>query len=130
MSQHVVADSPARLFQLETLYEISRECAELDSPQDVLHVLLSSVMGAFGAVRGVALLGDASGRLEAVDVRGFSNPHGADVSQDLLAQVTRYLTAGTERDARRHGDVWVHAAGMDAWAAIEVEPVWRGIVAL
>src|SRR5262249_53292004 len=55
MSQQVVASSPARLFQLETLYEISRECAELDSSHDILHVLLSNVMGAFGAVRGWAI---------------------------------------------------------------------------
>ena len=61
-----VDDLERRLFQLETLYEIGRECAGLQTMPDVLQVMLSMVMGAFGVERGVAFAGEASGRLEAL----------------------------------------------------------------
>ena len=46
-----------RILQLETLYEIGRECTDARTPSEVLQVVLSSAMGAFGAVGGLACLG-------------------------------------------------------------------------
>jgi class 3 adenylate cyclase len=61
-----------RLFQLETLYEIGRECARVHSAPQVLEVILSMLMGAFGATRGLAFIGDHHGQVEAICQRGGS----------------------------------------------------------
>ncbi|HEU5314558.1 MAG TPA: adenylate/guanylate cyclase domain-containing protein [Chloroflexota bacterium] len=50
-----------RVFQLETLYEIGRECARVERLDDALHIVLSMVMGAFGATAGRIELRDARG---------------------------------------------------------------------
>src|SRR5262245_15305277 len=66
------SDLERRVFQLETLYEIGGDCARAGTIDDVLQVVLSAVMGAFGALSGVALAGRADGTVEAVRARGLA----------------------------------------------------------
>ena len=59
-----------RVFQLETLYEIGRECARVERVEDALRIVLSMVMGAFGATGGRIRLEDGTGHTIAAFARG------------------------------------------------------------
>ena len=59
-----------RVFQLETLYEIGRECARVERVEDALRIVLSMVMGAFGATGGRIHLQDGTGHTIAALARG------------------------------------------------------------
>jgi hypothetical protein len=59
-----------RLFQLETLYEIGRECARVERLDEALRIVLSMVMGAFGSLDGRIHVQDATGRVIAGHERG------------------------------------------------------------
>src|SRR6266542_2750823 len=62
-----------RLFQLETLYEIGRECARVERLDDALRIVLSMVMGAFGSLGGRIDVQDATGRIVAGCERGTAS---------------------------------------------------------
>lgn len=79
-----VAALQRRLFQLETLYEIGRECTRARSVDEVLRVVLTTVMGAFGATSGLTYLAEGGHILTA-----FSRGLGLDA-------------AGAARAARSH----------------------------
>src|SRR3989337_719127 len=81
-----------RLFQTETLFEIGRECSRVRTVGEVLQIILSLVMGSFAAVRGIAFLGNAQGRLDGVFSSGL--PTDNTVSAEGLAQ--SYLLARGE----------------------------------
>ena len=112
-------DPEERLFQLETLYEIGRECASLSTVPDVLRVMLSMLMGAFGATRGLAFAGNAAGRLDAVQARGLSGQ--GQFSAESLAR--GYLLGAT-------GDTWLSSAGLDVCLPLALDEATRGAVAL
>lgn len=108
-----------RLFQLETLYDIGRECANRRTLPDVLRVMLAMLAGAFGAVRGVAFAGDASGRVDAVQARGL--PDEGRLSANVLAQ--SFLLAPNTSTWSRH-------ARMELCATFDVDGSTRGAIAL
>jgi class 3 adenylate cyclase len=101
-----------RLFQLETLYEIGRECASVRSAPEVLEVILSMLMGAFGATRGLAFIGDHHGQVEAICERGDPSWTGASID--------RYL----------RGNAGLDAAGLEVWAPLRVDELTHGAAAL
>ena len=113
-----VDDLERRLFQLETLYEIGRECAGLETMPDVLRVILSMVMGAFGVERGMAFAGEASGHVEALHARGLSDPGGG--SAEVLAR-TYLLT---------EGGGWLSSAGLDVCLPFRLDASTYGAIAL
>ncbi len=112
-------DLEQRLFQLETLYEIGRECASLSTVPEVLQVMLSMLMGAFGATRGLALAGDASGALEALHARGLAGE--GRFSAESLARGYLLGDAG--------GD-WLASAELDVCLPLALDGTLRGAVAL
>jgi len=62
-----------RVFQLETLYEIGRECARVERIEDALRIVLSMVMGAFGALGGYIHVDDVAGKTLASFTRGVDD---------------------------------------------------------
>ena len=114
-----VDDLERRLFQLETLYEIGRECVGLQTMPDVLRVILSMVMGAFGVERGIAFAGEASGHLEALHARGL--PDRGRGSAEVLAR-TYLLTEG--------GGAWLTTAGLDVCLPFRLDGSTYGAIAL
>lgn len=62
-----------RLFQLETLYEIGHECARVERLDDALRIVLSMVMGAFGALGGRIQFQDPVGHVIAGYERGVAS---------------------------------------------------------
>jgi class 3 adenylate cyclase len=114
-----VDDLERRLFQLETLYEIGRECAPLQTLPDVLQVILSMVMGAFGVQRGIAFVGQASGHLEALQARGLLGKGSG--AEEILART--YLVAGGR-------DPWLSTAGMEVCFPFRVDASSYGAIAL
>ena len=68
-----------RVFQLETLYEIGRECARVERLEDALRIVLSMVMGAFGATGGRIHMEDGAGRTIGAFARGAA-PDATSVS--------------------------------------------------
>jgi class 3 adenylate cyclase len=113
------SDLEQRLFQLETLYEIGRECASLSTVPDVLRVMLSMLMGAFGATRGLALAGDASGRLEAVHGRGLAGE--GYFSAESLARGYLMGEAGSD---------WLASADLEVCLPLTLDATTRGVIAL
>jgi class 3 adenylate cyclase len=112
-------DLEQRLFQLETLYEIGREAASLSSVPDVLRVMLSMLMGAYGATRGLAFAGTADGRLEAVHARGLAGE--GQFSAESLAR--GYLLGGGGGD-------WLASAGLEVCLPLTLDDATRGAIAL
>ena len=116
-------DLEQRVFQLETLYEIGRECAGLRSPDEVLRVMLAMVVGAFGAIRGLIFLHDAAGAVVARYARGLAAPE-----QDAAAAA---LAAGFLRAQPSSGaDAWLTEAGMEVAVPFEVDDTAQGVLAL
>ncbi|MBI2941599.1 MAG: GAF domain-containing protein [Chloroflexi bacterium] len=105
--------------QLETLYEIGRACAHTHTVGDMLRVILSVLMGTFGATRGIGFAGDAEGRLQAVSSRGLSGDD--DLSERALAQA--YLLGGG-------GESWQATAGMEVCLPFRIDASTHGAVAL
>jgi len=63
-----------RVFHLKTLYDVTREIGFLRDTQQIIKNHLLMVMGAFGALRGVILIVDNTGKIEAVtERRDWSN---------------------------------------------------------
>jgi len=72
-----------RVFHLRTLYDVTREIGFLRDTQQIIKNLLLMVMGAFGALRGVILIVDNSGKVEAVTERGMDDQFLDKVSQAI-----------------------------------------------
>lgn len=112
-------DLERRLFQLETLYEIGRECARVGTVPDVLRVILSMVMGSFGAVRGITFAGDPAGRILAIHARGM----GADEDAQTNALVRSYLLGESP-------EAWLSAAELEVCLPFQLDSSTLGAVAL
>ena len=111
-----------RLFELETLYEIGRECASLDSIEDMLRVLLSMVMGTYGSVQGIVFVGSSSGELEAFVARGDAS---RDESVAAMRNCARHYLAGTCSPAEV-----AQRAGMAVWLPLRLDDDAHGALAL
>ncbi len=72
-----------RVFHLKTLYDVTREIGFLRDTQQIIKNLLLMVMGAFGSLRGVILIVDKSGKIEAVTERGMDDQFLEKVSQAI-----------------------------------------------
>jgi len=72
-----------RVFHLKTLYDVTREIGFLRDTQQIIKNLLLMVMGAFGALRGVILLVNNTGKIEAVTERGMDELFIDKVSQAI-----------------------------------------------
>ncbi len=72
-----------RVFHLRTLYDVTREIGFLRDTQQIIKNLLLMVMGAFGAMRGVILIVDNTGKIEAVTERGMDDQFLEKVSQAI-----------------------------------------------
>src|SRR5262249_30390124 len=90
----------------------------LESTPDVLRVILSMVMGAFGVERGIAFVGEASGHLEALYARGL--PDRGRGSAEVLAR-TYLLTEG--------GGAWLRTAGLDVCLPFPLDASAYGAIA-
>jgi class 3 adenylate cyclase len=111
-----------RIFELETLYEIGRECASLESIDDMLRVLLSMVMGAYGSVQGLVFVGTSSGEIEALVARGAAT---RDDGVACLQDCARHYLAGTRSPA----DL-ARRAGMEVWLPLRLDNVAHGALVL
>ncbi|HEV2125213.1 MAG TPA: GAF domain-containing protein, partial [Chloroflexota bacterium] len=124
-----------RLFQLETLYEIGRECASAPSLQEALQITLSMVMGAFGVVRGLAFAGGSSGTVAALQVRGFERePIAGGLDAGALARM--YLTSAAPgvssgvSVAASNREAWLGAAGLEVCFPFTLDETTSGALAL
>ncbi len=66
------ADAPDNMFQLKTLYDVSKELFEAKDTETVLHNFLLTIIGSMGILEGlIALYDNHSGRITPVIDRGF-----------------------------------------------------------
>jgi class 3 adenylate cyclase len=120
-----------RLFQLETLYEIGRECAGVQTVAEALQVTLSMVMGAFGATRGLIFTGDVSGRVEASYARGLPDrPGTTTLAAESLARMYLVSSAASTPDGAFDRDTWLQAADLELCLPFTVDPTIQGAMAL
>ncbi len=130
-----------RIFHLKTIYDVSQGLPILRGTEAILKNLLLMVMGAFGAMAGLAFIVDPkSGRLLALSGRGLS----AGVLETLTADFTRAAkdistcfgggTGMSEEDSyfAAPGQVGklLAALGLTTWAPFRINDEIQGGIAL
>lgn len=96
-----------RIFHLKTLYDVSQVIGSLRDVQGISKELLMMVMGTFGALRGLLVLGDLrNNRIEALTHRGMDDGSVARVSRAIEEGSFHALTTTNQihsLEGKEHG---------------------------